>query len=45
MSPYRFTCPDCAQYAEVDDPGREATVENGCPFCGRPVGTAAFVAC
>ncbi|AEH38523.1 hypothetical protein Halxa_3918 [Halopiger xanaduensis SH-6] len=44
MSPYRFRCPDCAQRIELEEPGREAAVESGCPFCGSAVGAKDFAA-
>ena len=33
MSKYEFTCPDCGQEIEVNEPMREAILTHGCPVC------------
>ena len=33
MDEYEFTCPECGQSIEVNEPIREATLEHGCPVC------------
>jgi len=43
MADFRFTCPDCGTSALVDGGVRERLLAVGCPVCGRPVGSAAFV--
>lgn len=45
MTEYEFTCPECGQRIEVNDPMREATLTNGCPVCGASVTTDSFAQC
>ena len=33
MEEYQFTCPECAQYIDVNDEMRRAILSNGCPVC------------
>ncbi len=42
MSEYEFTCPDCGQQIEVNEPVREATLCHGCPVCGGSITTEDF---
>ena len=42
MSAYEFTCTDCGQEIEVNEPMREATLTHGCPVCGASVTAANF---
>lgn len=37
MTAYEFTCAECAQVIEVNEPMREATLASGCPVCGAAV--------
>ncbi|WP_158059266.1 DUF7560 family zinc ribbon protein [Halorussus halophilus] len=43
MTKYEFTCPECGQQIEINDPMREATLSNGCPVCGAAVAAEHFV--
>ena len=43
MSKYEFTCPDCGQTIEVNEPMREAILEHGCPVCSSAVEPTSFV--
>ena len=45
MTDYEFTCPECAQKIELNEPMREATIVHGCPVCGAAVGEDNFAAC
>lgn len=42
MRSYEFTCPDCRHEMSVTGSMRDATLSNGCPFCGRPVADEHF---
>lgn len=42
MSAYEFTCSECGQEIEVNEPMREATLSHGCPVCGAPVEPSNF---
>ena len=39
---FTFVCPECEESIAVDDPMKDALVENGCVVCGSPVTPAAF---
>ena len=43
MTKYEFSCPDCGQAIEVNEPMREAILEHGCPVCGSVVEPSNFV--
>lgn len=45
MTEYEFTCPECGQQIEINDPMREATLANGCPVCGASVSADNFATC
>lgn len=45
MTEYEFTCPECGQQIEINDPMREATLTNGCPVCGASVTAEHFAQC
>ncbi|WIV67733.1 DUF7560 family zinc ribbon protein [Natrialbaceae archaeon AArc-T1-2] len=42
---YVFSCPECRQEIELDDPLRQATLSNGCPVCGAAVTADHFASC
>lgn len=43
MTEYEFRCPDCEQLIEINDPMREAILDNGCPVCSAAVDADHFV--
>ena len=43
MTTYQFTCSECGQQIEVNEPMREATLEYGCPVCSSSVSRTDFV--
>lgn len=42
MTTYEFTCPDCGQEIEVNEPMREAALTHGCPVCSSEVTSTDF---
>lgn len=42
MTKYGFTCPECAQEIEMNEPMREATLSGGCPVCSTSISPEHF---
>ena len=42
MTKYKFTCPECEQEIEVNEPMRDATLSHGCPVCASSVSQSDF---
>jgi len=42
MTNYTFSCPECRQHVEVNDPMRDALLRAGCAICGAGVSREDF---